>query len=89
MSSSGRGNERPPSVGLTSGISRANLLHSLLLIRDAAGQQAERGRCLLAGQDGHDMIAGEESQIDWIETQLETIQQIGTETYLSQQVKGE
>lgn len=35
------------------------------------------------------MIAGEESQIDWIETQLETIQQIGTETYLSQQVKGE
>jgi bacterioferritin len=36
-----------------------------------------------------DMIADEESHIDWIENQLEAINQIGLELYLSQQLKDE
>lgn len=34
-----------------------------------------------------EMIASEESHIDWIENQLEAINQIGLELYLSQQLK--
>lgn len=34
-----------------------------------------------------EMIASEESHIDWLENQLETIRQIGLELYLSQQIK--
>ena len=33
-----------------------------------------------------EMIASEESHIDWIEGQLETIRQVGIENYLSQQM---
>jgi bacterioferritin len=36
-----------------------------------------------------EMIASEESHIDWIENQLEAIRQIGLELYLSQQIKNE
>lgn len=36
-----------------------------------------------------DAIASEEGQIDWLETQQETIRQIGLENYLSQQLKDE
>ena len=36
-----------------------------------------------------DMIASEETHIDWIENQLEAINQIGLELYLSQQLKEE
>lgn len=36
-----------------------------------------------------DMIKDEEHHIDWLETQLETIKQIGVENYLSQQIKKE
>jgi bacterioferritin len=34
-----------------------------------------------------EMIASEEEHVDWLETQLETINQLGLELYLSQQVK--
>jgi bacterioferritin len=34
-----------------------------------------------------DMISSEEEHVDWLETQLETINQIGIDLYLSQQVK--
>lgn len=34
-----------------------------------------------------DMIASEETHIDWIENQLEAIRQVGLELYLSQQLK--
>ena len=34
-----------------------------------------------------EMIASEESHIDWIENQLEAIRQVGLELYLSQQLK--
>jgi bacterioferritin len=34
-----------------------------------------------------EMIASEESHVDWIENQLETIRQIGLEHYLAQQIK--
>ena len=33
-----------------------------------------------------DMVKGEEEHIDWIETQLETIKQVGLENYLSEQI---
>jgi bacterioferritin len=36
-----------------------------------------------------EMITGEESQIDWLETQLETVRQIGIERYLGQQIRGD
>lgn len=36
-----------------------------------------------------EMIASEESHVDWLENQLETIRQIGLELYLSQQIKDE
>jgi bacterioferritin len=32
------------------------------------------------------MVQGEEEQLDWLETQLETIRQVGLENYLSQQI---
>jgi bacterioferritin len=34
-----------------------------------------------------DMVREEEEHVDWLETQLETIQQIGVENYLAQQIK--
>ena len=34
-----------------------------------------------------DMVTDEDQHIDWIETQLETIKQVGLENYLSEQIK--
>ena len=36
-----------------------------------------------------DMVKDEDSHIDWLETQLETIKQVGLENYLSEQIKKE
>ncbi len=36
-----------------------------------------------------DMVKDEEEHIDWIETQLETIKQVGLENYLSEQIHKE
>ena len=36
-----------------------------------------------------DILKGEEDHIDWIETQQETIKQVGLEEYLSEQIKKE
>jgi bacterioferritin len=36
-----------------------------------------------------DMVKSEEEHIDWIETQIETIKQVGLENYLSEQIKKE
>jgi bacterioferritin len=33
------------------------------------------------------MVRGEEEQLDWLETQLETIRQVGVENYLAQQIE--
>jgi bacterioferritin len=35
------------------------------------------------------MVRSEEEHVDWIETQLETINQIGIELYLNQQIKND
>jgi len=32
------------------------------------------------------MIASEETHVDWLESQLETIRQVGIENYLAQQI---
>ncbi len=34
-----------------------------------------------------EMVRDEETHVDWFETQLETIEQVGVELYLSQQIK--
>jgi bacterioferritin len=34
-----------------------------------------------------DILEGEEEHVDWLETQLELIQQVGLENYLSQQIR--
>ncbi|MCZ6799511.1 MAG: bacterioferritin [Nitrospirae bacterium] len=36
-----------------------------------------------------DMVTDEDEHIDWIETQQETIKQVGLENYLSEQIKNE
>jgi len=36
-----------------------------------------------------DILVGEEEHVDWLETQLETIRQIGLENYLAQQLHGD
>lgn len=36
-----------------------------------------------------DMVKDEDEHIDWIETQLETIKQVGLQNYLSEQIKHE
>ncbi len=36
-----------------------------------------------------DMVKEEEEHINWIETQLDTIKQVGLENYLSEQIKKE
>ena len=36
-----------------------------------------------------EMIRSEEEHVDWIETQLETMNQIGVDLYLNQQIKGD
>ena len=36
-----------------------------------------------------DMVADEEEHIDWIETQLETITQVGLQNHLSEQIKAD
>ena len=35
------------------------------------------------------MVRDQEEHIDWLETQLETIAQVGLENYLSQQMHGD
>ena len=34
-----------------------------------------------------EMIASEETHVDWLESQLETIRQVGIENYLAQQIQ--
>ena len=36
-----------------------------------------------------EMVRDEETHLDWLETQLETIEQVGVENYLTQQIGGE
>jgi bacterioferritin len=36
-----------------------------------------------------DMVKDEDAHIDWIETQLDTIKQVGLENYLTEQIKKE
>jgi bacterioferritin len=48
-------------------------------------------QCVKAGDNNtrhklEELLAEAEEQIDWIETQLETIKQVGLENYLSEQM---
>lgn len=50
--------------------------------------------CVAVGDNGTrellaDILVEEEHHVDWLETQLETVRQIGTENYLSQQLYGD
>ena len=49
-------------------------------------------QCTTAGDHGsrellEDILEGEEQHADWLETQLETIRQVGVELYLSQHIR--
>ena len=49
--------------------------------------------CMAAGDNGSrelldDILEGEEEHLDWIETQLELIRQVGEAHYLAQQIRG-
>jgi bacterioferritin len=47
--------------------------------------------CVEVGDNGtrellEDILVSEEEHVDWLETQLETIRQVGIENYLAQQM---
>lgn len=81
----------PISIGETV----AEQLHLDRELELAAIERYNRGiaLCVEAGDHGsrellaHQLV-GEEEHMDWIETQLEAIRQIGIENYLSQQLRG-
>jgi bacterioferritin len=52
---------------------------------DAIAHCAQQGDFTTRGML-EEMVRGEEEQVDWLETQLETIRQVGVENYLSQQI---
>jgi bacterioferritin len=48
--------------------------------------------CVAEGDNGtrdllEDQLRGEEEHLDWIESQLELIRQVGLENYLAQQIR--
>jgi bacterioferritin len=60
----------------------------------AAIERYNRGIALCVGEDDNgtrdlleDQLRGEEEHLDWIESQLELISQVGLENYLSQQIR--
>ena len=64
-----------------------------LAVEHRRARAARRGIALASskGDDGSremlaDILVDEEEHVDWLETQLETIRQIGVEHYLAQQL---
>ena len=63
-----------------------------LTTRDAVATLTEAiGHCTQAGDFTtrnilEEMVRDEEGHVDWLETQLETIAQVGLENYLTQQI---
>jgi bacterioferritin len=66
-----------------------------LAVEMAALERLNEGiaRCVKRGDNGtrdllEKILVDEEEHVDWLETQLETIRQIGVENYLAQQLDG-
>ena len=64
-----------------------------LAARDRGDRAPQRGIELAVAKSDNgtrellaDILVGEEEHVDWIETQLEAIRQIGLENYLAQQL---
>lgn len=71
----------------------AEQFESDLQVEYAAVERLNRGiaMCVAKGDNGTremlaDILTGEEEHVDWLETQQETIRQIGYEAYLAQQL---
>jgi bacterioferritin len=62
-------------------------LHAIQVLTDAVAHCAQVGDYATRGIF-EEMIREEETHADWLETQLETIHQIGIERYLAQQIGG-
>jgi bacterioferritin len=58
---------------------------AITTLTEAISHCAQVGDYTTRGKLEH-MVEGEEEQLDWLETQLETIRQVGLENYLSQQI---
>lgn len=61
---------------------------NVTLLREAIAHCAKEGD-FTTRHKLEDIIKSEEEHIDWIETQLETIKQVGLENYLSEQITKE
>lgn len=57
-------------------------------LREAIAHCAQQGDYTTRGIL-EDMVRSEEEHVDWLETQLETVNQIGMELYLNQHMKGD
>jgi bacterioferritin len=71
------------------------MFESDLQLEYTAVERLNRGIALAVdkGDNGsrellQDILVSEEEHIDWLETQLETIRQVGVENYLAQQIHG-
>jgi bacterioferritin len=60
--------------------------NAVAALTEAITHCAQVGDYTTRGKLEH-MVQGEEEQLDWLETQLETIRQVGLENYLSQQIE--
>jgi len=63
-------------------------MENVTLLREAIAHCTKEGD-FTTRHKLEDMVKSEEEHIDWIETQQETIQQVGIENYLSEQIKKE
>lgn len=61
-------------------------LENVTLLREATAHCAKAGN-FTTQHKLEDILQGEENYIDWIETQQETIKEVGLEVHLSEQIK--
>lgn len=78
---------------VTIGETVKEMLHCDLAVENEAIPRLNAGieQCRVAGDNGtrlllEEILASEEEHVDWIEAQLELIQQIGEQNYLAQQL---
>ena len=81
---------------VTIGETVKEMLHCDLAVENEAVPRLNAGieQCRVAGDNGtrlllEEILKSEEEHVDWIETQLELIQQLGEAHYLAQQIEGD
>jgi len=75
------GENAPEDIRLDADLER----NAVSALAEAIGHCAQVGDYTTRGML-EEMIAGEEQQLDWLETQQQTISQVGLENYLAQQI---